>query len=77
MSETKQKTITVELTLQEAITLWGYLDVRPSGESAESLRWVRDRIARTFMTVVDTNIESEYAAQVGYQSAKRRKGYKS
>jgi hypothetical protein len=53
---TKTKTITVELTLQEAVTLWGYLDVRPIGESAETLRWIRDRIARRFSEAVDTNI---------------------
>jgi len=59
---TKTKTITVELTLQEAVTLWGYLDVRPIGESAETLRWIRDRIARRFSEAVDTNIESEAKA---------------
>jgi hypothetical protein len=70
---TKAKTITIELTLQEAVTLWGYLDVRPIGESAETLRWVRDRLARQFSEAVDTNIESEHAAQVGYESFRRRK----
>lgn len=67
------KTIAVELTLQEAVTLWGYLDVRPAGESAETLRWVRDRLARKFAEAVDTTIESEHAAMVGYESSRRRK----
>lgn len=74
---TKTKTLTVELTLQEAVTLWGYLDVRPSGENAETLRWVRDRLARQFAEAVDTNIESEYAAQQGYASYQRRKAVRS
>lgn len=69
----KDKTITVEMTLQEAVTLWGYLDVRPSGENAETLRWVRDRLARKFAETVDTTIESEHAAQAGYASSQRRK----
>jgi len=58
----KAKTITVEMTLQEAVVLWGYLDVRPIGENAETLRWIRDRIARRFSETVDTNIESEAKA---------------
>jgi hypothetical protein len=54
----KQKTITVELTLQEAVTLWGYLDVRPIGDG-ETLRWIRDRVALKFVEAVNTNIETE------------------
>jgi hypothetical protein len=49
-------TLTLTLTRQEAITLWGYLDVRPIGENAETLRWVRNRLARTFAEVVDIDI---------------------
>jgi hypothetical protein len=69
----KKKTLTVEMTLEEAVTLWGLLDAKcPSGAS-EPLRWVRDRLATRFAEVVETNIESEHAALVGYKSYRRRK----
>ena len=54
----EQKTITVELTLHEAVTLWADLDARLATERSEVLRWVRDRVARAFADAVDYNIET-------------------
>jgi hypothetical protein len=57
MPKRASKTVTLELTKHDAVQLWDLLDRNVA--NSQTLRWVRDRLARAFSVTLDKDIEIE------------------